>query len=168
MRFLTFVLFLCPGAFSFAQTAPELPFQVVLTTPDSLEVNSSAFWKPDGKPTVLAFWLTTCLPCQAELAAYAQHYAAWQREAPFRLFAVSLDFPERFRQVQTKARSGQWPFPVVWDRMRAFKELLPGGLNGFPQVFVFDGKGRLVWQHKGYKSGDEAVLFQKLSELAKP
>jgi peroxiredoxin len=149
---------------SVAQPASPYPFELRLTTPDSTEL-PSAEALPLGKPTVLAFWLTTCTPCMNELAAYTRHYAEWKARADFNLIAVSLDFPERFRKVKPLVAEQKWPFPVYWDRVRAFKSLLPGGLNGVPQVFLFDRDGRLVWQHKGYRTGAEQEMFQQVLGL---
>jgi len=146
------------------QPTANFPFNIDLLKPDSTTVNTHHLLKKD-KPTVLAFWLTTCVPCHAELASYAQHFADWQKEADFRLLAISIDFPERFQQVKKMAREKKWPFPVYWDNTRAFKAVLPGGLNGLPQVFLFDKNGTLVWQHKKYASGDEAELFAKIKAL---
>lgn len=143
------------------QPSAAFPFGITLLKPDSTTVNTNELLKK-GKPTVLAFWLTTCVPCQAELASYAQHFAEWQKETDFRLLAISIDFPERFPQVKKMAREKKWPFPVYWDNTRAFKAVLPGGLNGLPQVFLFDKNGTLVWQHKKYAPGDEAELFKQI------
>lgn len=142
----------------------NFPFNIAMLRPDSTAVNTNDLLKKD-KPTVLAFWLTTCMPCHAELASYAQHYAGWQKEADFRLLAVSIDFPERFSKVRQMTKEKNWPFPVYWDNTRAFKTVLPGGLNGLPQVFLFDKNGTLVWQHKKYAPGDEAELFAKIKAL---
>jgi thiol-disulfide isomerase/thioredoxin len=146
------------------QPSANFPFGITLLKTDSMAVNTNDLLKKD-KPTVLAFWLITCMPCHAELASYAQHFADWQKEADFRLLAVSIDFPERFPQVKKMAKEKKWPFPVYWDNTRAFKDVLPGGLNGLPQVFLYDKNGMLVWQHKKYAQGDEAELFAKIKAL---
>ncbi len=130
------------------QPAAAYPFNIQLTTPDSTEINTSN------------------MPCFAELGSYAEHFAAWQQQVDFRLIAVSIDFPERFHKFQQVAREKKWPFPVYWDRTRAFKEILPGGLNGLPQVFLFDKKGKLVWQHRKYMPGDELAMFEEIKKVA--
>lgn len=146
------------------QPSADFPFGISLLTPDSSAVNTNDLLKKDT-PTVLAFWLTTCAPCHAELASYAQHFADWQKEADFRLLAISIDFPERFPKVKSMTKEKNWPFPVYWDSKRLFKEVLPGGLNGLPQVFLFDKNGTLVWHHKKYTPGDEAELFGEIKKL---
>jgi len=147
-----------------AQPSAAFPFNIALLRTDSTTVSTNSILKKD-KPTVLAFWLTTCSPCHAELASYSKNFADWQKQADFRLLAVSIDFPERFPQVKKMAKEKNWPFPVYWDNTRAFKTILPGGLNGLPQVFLFDKNGMLVWQHKKYAPGDEAELFEKIMGL---
>lgn len=140
------------------------PFKIVLTDPDSLPVSTDTLLKK-GRPTVLAFWLTTCAPCKVEFAAYAQRYEEWKKQADFDLVAISIDWPERFKKIPEMARQQNWPFPVYWDGNRAFKNILPGELNGLPQVFIFDKNGRLAWHHKRYLPGDEEDLFAKVLEL---
>lgn len=168
MRYLPLVillLMLCRSVVAQTlQPADPFPFQVSLFTPDSVETGS-AMLLGNGRITVLAFWLSTCLPCQVELATYTARYAEWQRQADFQLFAISIDYPQRFRQMARLSRTSGWAFPSYWDGTQAFRNILPGGLNGLPQVFLFDKKGQLVWQHKRYVSGDEAILLAKILEV---
>lgn len=146
------------------QPTIAFPFQLELFTPDSLPITSTAVLG-QGKITVLAFWLSTCLPCQVELATYTAKYAEWQKQANFQLIAISIDYPQRFQQMAHLARSSGWAFPVYWDRTQAFRNILPGELNGLPQVFLFDKNGALVWQHKRYASGDEEELLAQILVL---
>jgi cytochrome c biogenesis protein CcmG, thiol:disulfide interchange protein DsbE len=142
------------------------PFDISLRTLDSTLVNSKDVMKLNDKPTVIAFWLTTCFPCLIELDAYVKAYEGWQKEMPFNLVSISTDFPERFAIIGKIAQEKKFPFPTYWDFNREYKEILPGGLNGLPQVFLFDKNGKLIWQHKRYFSGDEKELFAKVKELA--
>ena len=146
------------------QPTAAFPFQVDLLTPDSVSTNSEVVLGK-GKVTVLAFWLSTCLPCKIELAAYSNKYAEWKSQADFQMFAISIDFSQRFPQMAKMARSSNWPFPAYWDGAQAFKNILPGELNGLPQVFLFDKDGKLVWQHRRYVTGDEEELFAQIKAL---
>ena len=146
------------------QPTEPFPFRVTLTQTDSSELDSKKVFLT-GKPTVIAFWLTTCGPCIKEFAAYTKNYADWKQQVDFNIVGISLDFADRFNQIAPMAAEKKWPFPVYWDRTRAFKQLLPGGLNGMPQVFLFDKTGKLVWQHKGYSAGGEMELFAKIKAL---
>lgn len=144
------------------------PYNVMLVSPDSSRTTASRDLFKPGQVTVLVFWLTTCHPCQVELDAYTANYADWQKQADFRLIAISTDFPFRFRQVGARLREKQYPFEVWWDRFRGFSRVLPGELNGLPQVFIFDKTGRLAWRHKGFWPGDEREMFAKVLELSAP
>jgi cytochrome c biogenesis protein CcmG, thiol:disulfide interchange protein DsbE len=142
------------------------PFDISLRTLDSALVNSQDVFKKNGQATVVAFWLTTCFPCLIELEAYTKEYESWQKTTPFNLIAISTDFPEKFDRIGEIATEKKFPFSTYWDFNREFKEILPGGLNGLPQVFLFDKNGKLVWQHKRFYSGDEKELFAKVREYS--
>lgn len=146
------------------------PYNIPLLDMDSTTESNSkdvlAVPRKKKKPTVIAFWLTTCKPCHRELATYTANYAEWQKKADFRLLAISIDFPQRFRQIAEIAREKQFPFEVYWDRDRLFRNVMPhGGLNGLPQVFIFDKNGKLAYHHKGFRPGDELEVFAKIQEL---
>lgn len=173
MRIFTLVIasFCCLHAYS--QTLevtnqPTMPFpfaDIRLTAPDSSAIIPGSKVLKKGKPTVIAFWLTTCGPCQMELAAYSKHYAEWQKELDFQLVAISTDFRQNYKRIAQRAQEGGWPFPVWWDAERVFLSVMPGGLNGLPQVFLFDKKGQLVWHHRRYAPGQEELLIAQLRAL---
>lgn len=148
-----------------SQPSQAFPFKITLTSPDGATKPSAQVLGQEKKPTVIAFWLTTCPPCLLELDAYTRNFSTWQQQAQFNMFAVSIDFPDRFPQVTQRARDKKYPFGVWWDRERLFKTILPGELNGLPQVFLFDKNGKLVWQHKGYATGDEKELFNQIKRV---
>lgn len=147
------------------QPVQPFPFSVQLLTADSLAHDSKVIFSKKNKATLLAFWLTTCQPCAFELEEYANNYAEWQKNYDLRIVAVSLDFPERFRKIGARLADKRYPFEVYWDPYRYFKEVMPGGINGLPQVFLFNEKGILVWQHKGYNAEAKAALLEQLKQL---
>lgn len=173
-----FLLFTCP-LFSqkayYSQvkyTADTLfPFNIPMLDIDSTKESNSkevlAIPKKekDRKPTVIAFWLTTCRPCHVELSTYTANYEEWKKQANFNMYAISIDFPHNFRKIAAIVRGKQFPFNVYWDRDRLFRSVMPGELNGLPQVFIFDKNGKLAYRHKGYRPGDELELFAKIKEL---
>jgi cytochrome c biogenesis protein CcmG, thiol:disulfide interchange protein DsbE len=138
------------------------PFDLTLRRPDSSVILSSEILKK-GKPTVLAFWLTTCYPCRIEFGEYQKNWENWNKEIDFNFVAVSTDFSKNFKQIGVMAAT--FPWPTVWDFNREFCKFLPGGLNGLPQVFLFDADGKLVYQHRKFVPGDEFLLFAELKKL---
>ena len=147
------------------------PFNIPLLSIDSTKLSNSnkvmAIPKneKERRPTVIAFWLTTCIPCHYELATYSANYADWKKQANFNMYAISTDFPKNFRKIAGIVQEKQFPFEVYWDRDQRFRTVMPGQLNGLPQVFIFDKNGELAYRHKGFRPGDEVVLFEKIKGL---
>lgn len=169
-------LLLCIAAFLLHQTAAfaqyvapadtTFPFNVTLVSPDSTVTTTSKTLLRKGEVTVLTFWLTTCYPCQIELDVYTRNYPVWKEQVDFRLIAISTDFPDRFRLIDKRIQEKKYPFEVWWDRYRGFSQVLPGQLNGLPQIFIFDKQGRLAWRHKGFYSGLEQEMMDQVVRLS--
>jgi len=147
------------------------PFNIKLLDIDSTkESNSKSVLaipkkEKDRKPTVIAFWLTTCMPCMRELDTYTANYPEWKKQVSFNMYAISTDYPHNFHNIAKIVRQKQYPFDVLWDCDRMFHSVMPGDLNGLPQVFIFDKNGKLAYHHKGFRPGDEVTLFAKIKEL---
>jgi thiol-disulfide isomerase/thioredoxin len=145
----------------------DFPYDIALKTMDKKITHTDTVFKTNGKPLVVMFWLTTCFPCRMELQAVKEKYPTWKKETDFELIALSYDFPGKEEAIYQRVKEEQWPFPVYWDFNKEFGSVLPGELNGLPQVFVFDKDGKLVYQKRKYTPGDEDTLYAKVKELAK-
>lgn len=171
LRIAICILLIAQYASVFSQNEPieqpsqPFPFSVSLLNSDSIGKGSNEIFLKKNKATLIAFWLTTCVPCSFELDEYAKNYANWQKEYDLRIVAVSMDFPERFKKIGERVREKAYPFDVWWDPWRSFKQIMPGGLNGYPQVFLFDSKGELVWKHKGYSSAVTVEMLEVVKKL---
>jgi thiol-disulfide isomerase/thioredoxin len=119
-----------------------------------------------GKPSVVIFWLTTCGPCRTELNTIKANFAAWQREQPFQIVAISEEYPHRFGVFRERVMQEQWPWQAYNDVNHEFANILNGGLNGLPQVFIFDAKGALRYQTRKFTPGDELTLFEQIKLAA--
>jgi len=141
------------------------PYNIDLVTADEDTLNSAKVFVQNGKPTVLMFWLTTCVPCRYELAAIAKKYEAWQQETPFNLYAISVDFPKNYGNFVKRVNDSAWPFPAYHDTNREFRLVMPGALNGLPQTFVLDKNGGIVHHTRKYSFGKEDELFEFVKTL---
>lgn len=149
-----------------AEIRADFPYDISLRNAEGDTLLSNEILEKNGKPTVLMFWLTTCAPCRYELKAISAKYAGWQIEADFNLYAVSMDFPRNFENFQKRVDESQWPFPAYHDTNREFRKIMPGNLNGLPQVFVLNAEGEITYHKRKYMLGDEDKLFKAVSELA--
>lgn len=144
----------------------EYPYDIALTNADREELQSDKVLQTNGKPTVLIFWLTTCVPCHYEMAAMKKKYAGWQEEADFNFYAISTDFQKNYDKFIAQCEKYDWPWEVYHDTNREFRLVMPGELNGLPQSFILDADGEIVYHKRKYRTGDEDILFAKVKELA--
>ena len=116
-----------------------------------------------GKPLILSFWATWCKPCVKELSAMQEKLPDWEDETGVQLVAVSIDDTRSSSKVAPFVSGKGWDFPVVLDVNSDLKRAL--NVVNVPHTFLFDGKGKLIWQHTGYAEGDENELYKKIKEI---
>ncbi len=149
-----------------AEIDATFPFDLDLKTADGKTLKSSDILKKNGKPTVVLFWLTTCYPCKIEMANIQKVYDSWKAETDFNLVAISTDFAKNYGRFSEMVKTKNWPWEAYNDVNREFRLVLPGGLNGLPQTFVFDKNGEIAYHKRKYATGDEHKLYEKVKELA--
>ena len=131
------------------------------TATNSLDVLGQNLGK---RPTIMIFWLTTCAPCRLELDAISKKTVSWNEQADFAFAPISLDFERRRDQFHDRAAA--YPWESYLDEKREFPTIMPGGLNGVPQIFVFDEKGEQVFYRRKYRTGDLEALEALLIDLS--
>ncbi|MEA3286462.1 MAG: TlpA disulfide reductase family protein [Candidatus Marinimicrobia bacterium] len=122
----------------------------------------------DPNAVVLSFFATWCIPCRAEVP---------------QLETLSTEFPEiQFYLVSVKdqpAKILRWlndlnvELPVLVDKYgRTAKKFNVIGetetgaeVASLPSLFVINKAGEIVYQHTGYKPGDEETLKQILENI---
>lgn len=124
-------------------------------------VNSTTITK--GKPVIISFWSTTCIPCIKELSAINEKYDAWKKETGLEVIAISTDDPRFSAKVPLIAQKKGWKFPVVKDDTKSFFKQL--SIKANPYTIVVDKTGKIVYEHASYKPGDEEQLIQKIRSL---
>ena len=141
------------------------PFDIALRKADGTETNSAKVLRSRKGPTIVSFWLTTCGPCMMEYAAMKTKYAKWASEMDFNFVAISTDFPKNHDVFVRVVNEKDWPWESYLDVDRAFWKVMPGGLNGLPQIFVYNKEGEVVYYKRKYSPGDEDTLFSKIKDL---
>lgn len=119
----------------------------------------------DGKPIVISFWATWCKPCKKELNAIAEVYEDWQDDTGVKLVAISIDDSRSSSKVKPYVNSSGWEYEVYLDPNRDLSR--PLGVSTVPHTFLLDGKGNIVWEHRGYIEGDEDELLEKIEQISK-
>ncbi|HNF71159.1 MAG TPA: TlpA disulfide reductase family protein [Chitinophagaceae bacterium] len=116
-----------------------------------------------GKPTMVSFWATWCIPCKQEIKNIKDKLEGWKKEANFNYMAVSIDDARSTAMVKTYAKSQGWTFPTYTDPNSDLKRSL--NFQNVPYTIIVDGQGKIVFQHSGYEEGGEDELFAKIKEL---
>jgi thiol-disulfide isomerase/thioredoxin len=119
----------------------------------------------DGNPIVISFWATWCKPCKKELNTIAEVYEDWQEETGVKLVAISIDDSRSASKVKPYVNSSGWEYEIYLDPNRDLSRSL--GVSTVPHTFLLDGKGNIVWEHRGYIEGDEDELLEKIEQISK-
>lgn len=161
MKKFTLIALLALATQAFGQTGRTIPSTQVKkldgTTFDTKDLSN------DGKPMIVNFWATWCIPCIKELNTIAEEYPTWQKETGVKLVAVSIDDARTMAKVGPFVDSKDWDFEIILDPNSDFRRAM--GVNNPPFTFLVDGKGNIVWQHNSYAPGDEIELYEEVKKL---
>ena len=119
----------------------------------------------DGNPIVISFWATWCKPCKKELNTIAEVYEDWQENTGVKLVAISIDDSRSASKVKPYVNSSGWEYEIYLDPNRDLSRSL--GVSTVPHTFLLDGKGNIVWEHRGYIEGDEEELLEQIEQISK-
>jgi len=139
----------------------KIPLATLKKTDGSM-VNSSKFTN-NGKPMIISFWATWCVPCKKELDAIHKVYPQWQKETGVKLIAISIDDSTRALKVPSMVTAKGWNYDVYIDYKNEFQKAM--NVTNVPYTFLVDGSGNIVWKHDSYKEGDENHLLELIKKL---
>jgi thiol-disulfide isomerase/thioredoxin len=117
-----------------------------------------------GKPILISFWATWCKPCIKELIAYDDNYDDWQEETGLKIIIISIDDSKSVDRVAPFVNGRGWEYESYLDENSSFKRAM--NVINVPHSFLFDGNGKLIWQHTSYAEGDEDELYELLLQIS--
>lgn len=146
-----------------AQQKSDLP-NVTIKDLQGKDVNIAKL-SNNGKPFVITFWATWCGPCIKEHNALDEVYQEWKEETGVKIYSVSIDDSRTTAKVKPFVEGKGWDFEVLLDANGDLKRAM--NVNNPPHTFLFDGTGKIVYQHTGYFDGAEEELYEEILKLKK-
>jgi cytochrome c biogenesis protein CcmG/thiol:disulfide interchange protein DsbE len=92
-----------------------------------------------GKPVVVNFWASWCIPCKGEAPALQKTYEKYRSQG---LVVLGVDAQDFRGDAKRFARRYGITYPIVYDGSGS--TLGVWGVTGFPETFFVDRSGRLV------------------------
>ena len=145
-----------------AQQKSDLP-NVTIKNLQGKDVNIAKL-SNNGKPFVITFWATWCGPCIKEHNALDEVYQDWKDETGVKIYSVSIDDSRSTAKVKPFVEGKGWEFEVLLDVNKDLARAM--NVNNPPYTFLFDGNGKLVYQHSGYFDGAENDLYEEILKAA--
>lgn len=105
------------------------------------------------------FWATDCGPCKGELVEinkFADNYEG------FGVVAVSTDSARTSSEVKPFVRGQGFKFDVLLDVDAELVKAL--GIPGNPYAMLVTAEGDVIWEHSGYRKGDEKKMQAEIEE----
>lgn len=146
-----------------AQQKSDLP-NVTIKNMQGKDINIATL-SNDGKPFVMTFWATWCGPCIKEHNALDEVYADWQEETGVKIYSVSIDDSRTTARVKPFVEGKGWEFEVLLDANKDLARAM--NVSNPPHTFLFDGSGKIVYQHTGYFDGGEEDLYEEILKVSK-
>lgn len=148
----------------YAQKKSDLP-NVTVKTLDGKNVNVATL-SNDGKPFILAFWDIHCANCIKEHNKLNELYPDWQAETGVKIFSVNTDDSRATAEVKPFVYGRDWDFEFLLDVNKDLDRAMNVN-NMHPHTFLFDGNGKMVYQHSGFYAGDEVELYNEILKAIK-
>ena len=113
-----------------------------------------------GQVVMINFWASWCGPCRKEFPALDQIYSKY-KPMGFQMVAINVES----EKADAERFLGQTPvsFPILFDPDNKVSGNY--GVSAMPTTFLVDRQGRLRWQHRAYKPGDEAKYIEQIRAM---
>jgi thiol-disulfide isomerase/thioredoxin len=113
-----------------------------------------------GQVVMINFWASWCGPCRQEFPALDQIYSKY-KPMGFQMVAINVES----EKADAERFLGKTPisFPILFDPDNRVSGSY--GVSAMPTTILVDRQGRLRWQHRAYKPGDEAKYIEQIRAM---
>ena len=138
-----------------AQTVADFEFK-------DIENNTRTYSELKGeKLTLIDFWATWCGPCNKAIPELNKIYALYNNKG-VEIIGINCDGPRSVSKVGPLSKSLQIQYPVLIDINSELKTEL--NIMGLPTLTIVNPKGKIVWIHEGFISGDTEIIISEIEK----
>lgn len=113
-------------------------------------------------PVLIDFWATWCKPCLRALPSI-QHLHELYAEKGLQVVTISTDSPKSQSKIKPFIKGSDYSFEVLLDTDQEVRSLFGGSVIPFTALINSDGE--IVYNHLGYKPGDENLLEEAVKRV---
>ncbi|MGK7345159.1 MAG: TlpA disulfide reductase family protein [Candidatus Nitrospinota bacterium M3_3B_026] len=151
---LAFAAFLIVGCETKEMEAPPRPdprpaADVTLKNLSGKEVSISDF---EGRPLIVNFWASWCVPCVEEMPRFEQTYETWKSKG---LEIVAINLKESREVAEKFMKENGYSFITLLDKSGEASDKFQ--VFGLPTTFFIDREGIIRYSHMG-KITPEIIL----------
>jgi len=130
-----------------------------------LENNTRSYNELKGeKLTLIDFWATWCKPCNKAIPELNKIYDLYKSKG-VEIIGINCDGPRSVSKVAPLSKSLQIKYPVLLDINSELKSEL--NILAFPTLIMVNSKGKIVWIHEGFVSGDTEIIISEIEKHLK-
>ena len=113
-----------------------------------------------GQVVMINFWASWCGPCRQEFPALDEMYKKYK---PMGFEMVGINVESEKADAEKFLGATPVSFPILFDPDNKVSGTY--GVSAMPTTFLVDRQGRLRWQHRAYKPGDEALYIEQIRAM---
>ncbi len=110
-----------------------------------------------GQVVMINFWASWCGPCRQEFPALDQIYTKYK---PMGFTLVGINVESEMTDAERFLGKTPVSFPILFDPENRVSGSY--GVSAMPTTVLVDRQGRVRWQHRAYKPGDEAKYIEQI------
>lgn len=113
-----------------------------------------------GQVVMINFWASWCGPCRQEFPALDEMYRKYK---PMGFTMVGINVESEKSDAERFLGARPVTFPILFDPDNTVSGSY--GVSAMPTTVLVDRQGRVRWQHRAYKPGDEAKYIEQIRAM---